>query len=1122
MSCRTAAALAGAAFARALGIIALAEALARGIGLSGEQRSWPLVLALALLGGLLRGGGAWAANAAASAAASHVAADRRARLLAARLTRPSEDGDISDVSLAGQGMRDITPYFAQFVPAAVSSAVVPPVLLVRVGVADWPSALVIALTLPLVPVFMILIGRYTSGRTRRLAEAVRRLTDVVVELARGLAVLVALGQQDRQRRGLAEVSRRYTDAVMQSLRVAFLSSLALELIATMSVALVAVVIGLRLLGGEMTLYAGLVALVIAPECFSPLREVGQAYHAAEDGQLALRRADAVLGGSSAAFLPQAGAGSDFAAVDGELLRGERSLGRCEDLRIPSAPGLTAVTGPSGRGKSSLLELIETAAHGSGLGPAAAFDAGSVQIRGDVRASGAVSLRQTPRFTEPSPVDELLLHAPVEDPGPVLAALGLADRAHDRTEDLSPGEQRRLGVARAVLAARGTGHALLLDEPTSQLDPDAAAAVRALMAAEARRRRVVVVTHEAELAEQADQRIHWRGPASVPAQGGPAEHAGAAVGWSSPDPAEAAGEGPWGGRPFSGRKPSGDVRSEPAPDKAPEKTPEQAAEQSPERSGHDRRSETQVAQPWRNGHVVLGLLLALVSAGCAAALTALSGWLIVRASQGPAIMYLSVAIVGVRAFGLFRAAARYGERLQTHRGMLEHAAAVRLAVWSALASSPSRWRDLSRTDRGAAAIVTGVDRLRDAAPRALVPLASAACVAVGALIAVLAIAPAQAWVTVLALLVSGVLAPWATLRADRASTSAVAAHDGWLMQRLSVLYRAAPDVRGLHSAESVLERFSEEDRSLGAHLVRAERARGIGALIVVAGQSLAAAVSLWASAPGAPGGVPLELAAALALVHVALIDPLIALLDAVPQARSWRAAAQGLEAVVRSDRDEGLARLRSREQSLRGLGSEELTAGYPSGFSLPPVTARAEPGRWLLVTGPSGSGKSTYADVLAGFHRPSGGDVLVRDTATGAWAPAEGLGRVAWCPQDAYLFDSTVASNIRLGREGTDDGEVRALLDLVGLPDMPLDHSVGPGGSQVSGGERQRISIARGLARGADAVILDEPTAHLDQESAASLVRDLRRVLAQTSVVAVVHEDLAVLDPGLEADTVRLG
>lgn len=521
-------------------------------------------------------------------------------------------------------------------------------------------------------------------------------------------------------------------------------------------------------------------------------------------------------------------------------------------------------------------------------------------------------------------------------------------------------------------------------------------------------------------------------------------------------------------------------------------------------------------------MVLGLLLALVSAGCAAALTALSGWLIVRASQGPAIMYLSVAIVGVRAFGLFRAVARYGERLQTHQGMLEHASRVRLAVWTALASSPSRWRDLSRTDRGAAAIVTGVDRLRDAAPRALVPLASAACVAVGALVAVLVIAPGQAWVTLLALLLSAGLAPWATFRADRASTSALAAHDGWLMQRLSVLYRAAPDLHGLRSSEAVLRRFAEEDRSLGSHLVRAERARGLGALIVVVVQSLAAGVSLWASAPGAPGGVPLELAAALALIHVALIDPLVALLDAVPQARSWRAAAQSLETVLQSHRDEGLARLRAREQHLTGLGSEELTAGYPSGFSLPPVTARAEPGRWLLVTGPSGSGKSTYADVLAGFHRPSGGQVLVRDGRDGGWAPADGLGRVVWCPQDAYLFDSTVASNIRLGSGGADDAEVRALLDLVGLPDMPLDHGVGPGGSRVSGGERQRISIARGLARGADAVILDEPTAHLDQESAAALVRDLRRVLARTSVVAVVHEDLAALDPALAAETVRLG
>ena len=216
--------------------------------------------------------------------------------------------------LATRGLDALDSYYTQFLPALVNCAAIPLLLGARILFADWISAVVIVLTVPLVPLFMVLIGRYTEDRVRDAQSALARLSGHMLELAKGLPVLVGLGRASAQRKALEDMSEEYRSRTMGTLRTAFLSALALELIATISVAVVAVFIGVRLVHGDMALEAGLLALILAPDCYLPLRELGTAHHASDDGRAALAETTAVLADPGAAPLDPHAAASGPAAA----------------------------------------------------------------------------------------------------------------------------------------------------------------------------------------------------------------------------------------------------------------------------------------------------------------------------------------------------------------------------------------------------------------------------------------------------------------------------------------------------------------------------------------------------------------------------------------------------------------------------------------------------------------------------------------------------------------------------------------------------------------------------------------------------------------------------------------
>ena len=294
-------------------------------GLFGDANTiTPGLIAVAVIALLVRSGTDYLLAVSAQRAASGAKSQIRSALLKRVLATGGADtpeGTGATAVLLSRGLNALDDYYTKTLTAFVSTAVVPFMLWAVVASLDWMSAMVLACTLPLIPVFMILIGKNTRDETAEAQAELHRLSDHILELVRGLPVIIGLGRERAQTRAMNALGQRYRERTMQTLRSAFMSSLALELITTISVALIAVLIGVRLVNGTLGLDTAILVLLLAPECYQPLRDVGAAYHQSEDGVAALRSAQKIID----APLPAAAA--DSASVTDNFLESIASPSR---------------------------------------------------------------------------------------------------------------------------------------------------------------------------------------------------------------------------------------------------------------------------------------------------------------------------------------------------------------------------------------------------------------------------------------------------------------------------------------------------------------------------------------------------------------------------------------------------------------------------------------------------------------------------------------------------------------------------------------------------------------------------------------------------------------------------
>ena len=456
----------------------------------------------------------WAFESGGAFTAATTLATLRGRVLAQLVrARPGGLGAMQAGEVAGavlDGADSLEPYFARFLPQLALATVIPPVLLVWIALHDLTSAIVLACTVPLIPIFGILIGKATGRSTMRRWRALSMLSTHFVDVVRGLPTLRAYRRGKAQTESIATYTDEYRRATMATLRVAFLSAFALELAASLGTAVVAVELGIRLVHGTVALSPAFAILVLAPELYAPLRTASAQFHASADGLAAAGRLFELIDLEAPA--PVTGA-----APEPGVLRLEHvgvsypERGRVlDDLELELQPGeRVAIVGPSGAGKSTLLALLLRFVDA---------DAGCVMVAGvdlaDVSPSAwrrqLAWVPQRPLVEPGSVADAVRLGARSAADSEVTAALaaaGLAVALDADVQTLSAGEQRRVAFARALLRRAPL---LLLDEPTAHLDAESADTIVDVLAALPRTRTVLVATHDARVLRAADRVLELRG------------------------------------------------------------------------------------------------------------------------------------------------------------------------------------------------------------------------------------------------------------------------------------------------------------------------------------------------------------------------------------------------------------------------------------------------------------------------------------------------------------------------------------------------------------------------------------------------------------------------------------
>jgi ATP-binding cassette subfamily C protein CydCD len=1072
-------------------IVAQAEVVARTLVSVVDGRSTSLLVPIMLL--LAAGGGRAVTTAAIEWSGATAMRHARLGLRRAVLDHAAVDAArerpgvaTSEATMATSGIDRLDPYIRDYLPALTMSVAVPLAAGARIFSLDWISAAIVAVTVPLIPVFMVLIGQLTERRSRRQWALLQRLAGHFLDVLEGLPTLRLFGRAKAQAAAVRRISDDYRSATVSTLRVAFLSALALELLATLSVAVVAVSIGLRLAGGSVELEPALVILLLAPECYLPLRRVGAAFHAAEAGHDASDELGAVLDGP---VFPSGRARPGAAA--GLVVRGLGTTARCAlidglDLDLASST-VTVLQGPSGTGKSTVLSALRGRLAGR-TGEITIDGVELATVAADCWAEQVVLVDQRPEPLMPTVAAEV---RGATDRGPAavagaLASVGLSGIEHRDPATLSGGQLRRIQVARAIVAVtHGPARLVLADEPTAQLDQVSADAVRTALTGLAHDAGAVVVvaTHDAGWRPLADVVVDLVDPIHTQVE---------EVGDEAVPPSTPVDE-------FVALAAPGDLANAAAADPA-------LVVDAGRRWEHLRI----LLRPLR-GRMAFAAGLAILAEVCTLGLAGAAAWLIVRASERPDLAALAVAVTGVRAFAVGKGVFRYAERLASHDVGFRLLGSVRAQLVDRLADVAPipGWQrgDLLRR------LVDDVDQLLDLTVRIVVPWTAFAVTSMGAAIVVGLLDPGAGLVMVGTIGLVGLVVPVFVARHERRVGPQLAESRAVLTDRVldvtqhidqlvgsGLLGRARGHVDNASDAVEHLERGRNIERTVTRSLLTACPALSVAAIFAVMGNT---------------PGVSAPVYGVLVLWPLAIVELLATVADGARTLPGLAASAHRVDGLLALRRDD-TNRSELETGSPPSVALDSMRARWPgSDLTVGPYTLELPACGWATVTGPSGSGKSTLAAAMVRFCPIVEGKYTIGDSDALAADPEGVRSTVLWIDQHPWIGDSTLRENLKIGDPAATDERLRAVLAIVELDGwldrLPrgLDTRVGRRGHAMSGGEAHRVGLARALLARHSVVVLDEPVSHLDADMGERVLASISSELGNRSVLTLGHEPVDI-------------
>ena len=1038
-------------------------------------------------------------------------------------------GDV--IHMLTDGLEQVDAYVARYIPQILYAIMIP--LIMGIAIVDTLPiiGIILIVTVPLIPFFMILIGKQADRLNKEQWERMSFLSGHFLDVLQGITTLKLFGRAKDQIKVIGRLSEEFKDSTLRVLRVAFLSALVLELVSTISTALIAVYLGLTLLDGEIPFFSAFFILLLAPEFYTPFRQLGAAFHTGMAGKTSIlkyeefmnRQPSLPVGGKSKLQGPiQAIEIKDLTFTYEDSENGVQHISLEAKRNSP-----IMLVGESGAGKSTIAHII---------GGFLTAPKGAVVIDGldvcdiDVEwwRHQIIYVSQHPHIMKGTLRDVLSFGMNVSDEEIIEACkevqlLDVINRQQEGLDTiigegglgLSGGERQRVALARAFLRK---GQVLILDEVTAHLDVKTESIISSAIQRLMENKIVIIIGHRL-------QTMHWASTLYVLKQGriiqqGSYEELIAVDGYFKDLVTSGLGE-------FSSTieeqlqtGKSFDIQDRDDLDYSIPVDKKGAYVRGNDTYTSEVSTSTMGLQGWRllfsvlspaKWSLVLALIFTFLTVFMNVGLLTVSAWLLASAALQPGLTYLSLAIVGVRFFGVSRAVCRYFERYTSHRMAFQGLYGLR--VWFYAHLEPLAPAILKRFGAGdmLGRIMGDIEVLQFFYLRTIIPPVAAIALTVLVAYGVSTIDSTLVMPIVLAALLLGLILPFVVYIHNKQSLTEIGPQQGEYKSLLSDTMDSLEDVISYGNEDLVYHRIQHMMHIVDTNKGVIERGMNLGNTLFLGGVQISVVIVAILAANALTGAWASVMVAVAAIGTQAWFEALQPMIAAVHHGAESKVATSRLMALANEPMPVVDPKAPKPFNANRDITFTDVSFGYNQDRCIyEHLRLGIKQGQSVAIVGASGSGKTTLFNMLERLYDYGGsihvGDVELKDISIDTWRNA--LGTIT---QDTYIFHASFEDNIRLARPDASATDLERAIDRASLrsvvDSLPvgLNTIVGSGGHGLSGGERQRVALARLFLRNPQIVLLDEPLEGLDQVTRKALHRDLMEYVKDKTCLYITHQ-----------------